>query len=88
MSLFSKLFGGKAPEEAKPEDYNGYLIFADPQKDSAGFRIGGRIEKEIDGEVKTHAFMRADTFNSAEQAAEITVLKAKQLIDQQGESIF
>lgn len=88
MSLFSKLFGSKPPAEVKPEDYNGFLIFAEPQKEAAGFRIGGRIEKEIAGEVKSHLFMRADTFNTAEIASDMTLLKAKQLIEQQGESIF
>ncbi|MDC0736860.1 HlyU family transcriptional regulator [Cognatishimia sp. SS12] len=88
MSLLKKLFGGAAPKEAEPETYKGFSIFVAPQKDGANYRIAGRIEKEVDGTLKTHNFLRADTFNTADTAADMTLMKAKQLIDQMGERLF
>jgi hypothetical protein len=38
--------------------------------------------------VKEHKFIRADRFASREDAVEVTIRKARQLIDQQGERIF
>lgn len=90
MSWFSRLFNGAPAEkpEAEPVLHDGFRIFVEPVKESAGFRVAARIEKEIGGEVRTHRMVRADTVSTAEAAAEMTLRKAKSLIDQQGESIF
>ncbi|GAA6207150.1 HlyU family transcriptional regulator [Cognatishimia sp. WU-CL00825] len=88
MSLFSKLFGAKTAEKPEPVTHEGFLIFAEPQKDGAVYRVGARIEKEIGGEVKVHQMVRADSFPTAEAATEVSLLKAKQFIDQQGERLF
>lgn len=90
MSWFSRLFAGSPSEkpEAEPVLHDGFRIFVDPIKESAGFRVAARIEKEIGGEVRTYQMVRADMLPSAEAAAEMTLRKAKLLIDQQGESIF
>ncbi|MEN0079737.1 MAG: HlyU family transcriptional regulator [Pseudomonadota bacterium] len=90
MSLFSKLFGGGTGSEKGPEPelHEGYRIFAEPAKDAGGFRIGARIELDVEGETKVHQMIRADVCPSAEEAMRVSLLKAKALIDQQGESIF
>ena len=91
MSIFSKLFGGGGGGSApapEPETHKGFDIFAEPEQGQGGFRIAGRIEKEIGGEVKSHRFLRADTMPSQEECARFTVAKAKQLIDEQGERLF
>lgn len=91
MSLFKRLFGGGSGETAsaaEPETYNGFRIFAEPVKEGGQYRLCGRIEKEVDGELKTHSFIRADTFGAEEQAVEMAVFKAKQLIDQMGDRLF
>ena len=91
MSIFSKLFGGgggSAPKEVEAVEYNGFFIFPEPMKEGGTYRIAARIEKEVDGEAKTHQLIRADTLESAEAAAEASLAKAKSLIDQQGETIF
>lgn len=90
MSLLSKLFGGKSGSDgaSEPVVFQEFSIFAEPQRDGGGYRIAARIEKTIDGEVKTHQMIRADTCQSADEARELSVTKAKILIDQQGESIF
>lgn len=87
MSLFSKLFGGgaSAPE---PETHEGFRIFSAPQKEAGGYRLGARIEKEVGGETKVHQLIRADVFQSADEAGAYAVAKAKQLIDQLGEDLF
>jgi len=90
MSLLSRLFGGSsgAKSESEPELFQDFSIFAEPEKAAGGFRIAARIEKEIDGEIKTHRMIRADTCNSADEARELSIAKAKMLIEQQGETIF
>ncbi len=91
MSLFSKLFGGgggagkSAPE---PEVYEGFQIYPEPIKEAGGYRIAARIEKEVGGEVKVHQLIRADLCQSVEEATTSSVLKAKKLIDEQGEKLF
>jgi hypothetical protein len=92
MSWFSRLFGGNsdpAPQSGAGaasgrEDYNGFAITPGPIKDGGQFRVAARIEK--DG--KTHEMIRADTMASLEQATEISVRKARQMIDEQGDRLF
>ncbi|QMU57294.1 MAG: hypothetical protein GKR98_03165 [Boseongicola sp.] len=90
MSILKKLFGGGASStpEAKPETHNGFTITPEPMKESGGYRLNARIEKEIDGEIKTHQVIRADVLDSPDKAAEIAILKAKQIIDEQGDRLF
>ncbi len=90
MSLFSRLFGGTSgPEpEAEPEFYKDFRIFAEPVREGSNFRVAARIEKELGGELKSHRMVRADTCDSIETAREVTMTKAKMLIDQQGDAIF
>ncbi|MGB3408400.1 MAG: HlyU family transcriptional regulator [Jannaschia sp.] len=87
MSLFSKLFGGgSAPETAPtpPETYNGFTIRPDPMKAGGEWRISALIDK--DGQ--THHLIRADTIRDRDECAAISLAKAKQMIDQQGDRIF
>lgn len=85
MALFSKLFGGgKTPEPAVSETYNGFAITPIPQKESGGWRLSARIEK--DG--REHMLIRSDVLQSKEQADDASVAKAKQMIDEQGERLF
>ena len=88
MSFFSKLFGGAKKQEPEPETYAGFTIFAEPAKESGGFRLAARIEKEIDGVTKSHSLIRADTFSSLTEAEAASVTKAKLMIDQMGDKIF
>lgn len=90
MSFLSKLFGGGSTSktELNPEIHKGFRIFIDPVKDGGQYRVGARIEKDFNGETKFHRMIRADSFASEEQAAEVTLIKAKQFIDQQGDRIF
>ena len=96
MSFWKSLFGGgnsksgeaTGPKTAKSVEHNGYRIEAQPYPEGGQFQLAGTISKEIDGVRKEHRYVRADRFASMEDAAEYTILKGRQIIDQQGERIF
>ena len=91
MSILSRLFGGggKPPaREEVSEAYNAFRITAAPEPVEGGYRVGARIEKEIDGEAKVYHLMRADTLGSLDEAETFSIRKAKQVIDEQGDAIF
>ncbi|MEN8895370.1 MAG: HlyU family transcriptional regulator [Yoonia sp.] len=87
MSWIKRLFGG-APAEPTFEDYNGYRIFVTPQPTGGKYRLGARIELDVDGETLVHDLIRADVLDNIEQANNVSLLKAKQVIDQQGKDMF
>lgn len=92
MGLFSRLFGNKntqpAQIEVEPIEYKGFLIYQEAIGEGGQFRIAGRITKEIDGEVKTHKFIRSDLLPTQSDADEFMLKKAQMFIDQMGDSIF
>lgn len=91
MSFLKKLFGGSAdkkPAKAEPIEHKGYFIEPAPMNEGGQYRVCGKITKQIDGEEKVHTLIRADTLPSLEQANEMTVKKAKQVIAEQGDTIF
>ena len=88
MSILSRLFGKSPEKNPEPELHEDFRIYPDPIKESGGFRIAARIEKDINGETRTHQMIRADTYSSLDAATEASLSKAKQVIDQLGDSIF
>lgn len=92
MSILSKLFGGgggsPAKPQAEPEHHKGFRIYPVPAKEPGGYRVAARIEKEVDGVVRSHRLVRADICDTETTAAEIAVRKAKSLIDERGESLL
>jgi len=89
--FFSKLFGGgdaKSPAQAEPEVYKDFAIFPDPISEGGQFRVCALIEKEIDGDLKSHKMIRADTLGDHGAAVEASIGKAKQMIDEQGDRLF
>lgn len=96
MSILSKLFGGGAAKEADtrqehrsdPQDYNGFQIVATPYKEAGQYQLCGVITKTIDGATREHRFIRADRFAGLDDAVAMTFLKARQIIDQQGDRMF
>lgn len=95
-SLFSKFFsmfsgGGAAPSTApaaEPQSHAGCTIYAEPMREGSQYRLAGRIEKQVDGKVMVRSFVRADMFTSMDDALECTFRKARQIIDQNGASLF
>ena len=90
MSLFSWLFGRRspAPEPAAPasgaEDYRGFRITPGPIREGGHYRVAARIDK--DG--RSHRLLRADTFASLDEATALSLSKARQMIDEQGDRLF
>lgn len=79
MSLFSRLFGGGQQAETEPEAYKGFTITPTPVKEGSKYRLAAKIEK--DGDVQE--IVRADVFEDLETANDVSVRKAKQVIDEQ-----
>jgi|TARA_A100001391_G_scaffold87150_1_gene57611 hypothetical protein len=94
MSFWKNLFGGggekqpAAPSVDAQEEYEGYLIKATLMKTGGEYQIAGTIEKEIDGETKTHSFIRADKFTDKDDCAAATLGKGRQIIREQGRFLF
>ena len=94
MSLLSRLFGfggsskGADPASPPTQEHGGFTILATPYEVSGRFQLCGAITKEIDGVVKEHRFIRADTLGSMEDAVSMTFFKGRQIIDQMGEDVF
>ena len=69
-------------------EYKGYRIRPAPYRANNHYQTAGTIEKNTPEGVKEHRFIRADTYQSREDAIAFTLSKAKQIIDQQGDRIF
>lgn len=94
MSFFKKLFGkaghevADAPAEGSELEYQGFIIRATPYKNEGLLQSCGVISKIINGEKKEHRFIRADRFTNMDDAVAMIHIKARQIIDEQGERIF
>ena len=96
MSFLKKLFGwgssGEGEQEAgapaKSVEYNGFKIHAAPYKSEGQYQTAGMIEKQIEGVLQTHRFVRADRVSAFDEAVEFALGKGRQIIDEQGERIF
>ena len=93
-SLLSIFSGGAKPQTAsagpaaEPQVHQDCLIFAAPIREGSQLRLAGRIEKQVNGETLERIFIRADMFTSEHDALECTFRKARQIIDQNGASLF
>lgn len=89
-SFLSRLFGSKSASEApsNAEDYKGYRVTPAPRKEGGQYRVAAVIEKLSDGATLRHDMIRADLTASLDEATSISLAKARQMIDQQGDKIF
>src|SRR5215217_473217 len=91
-SLATRLFGRASSDAVEaPMDaveYKGYRIRPAPYPATGGFQTAGSIEKDFAEGMKEHRFIRAETHASRDGAAAFAVAKGKQIIDQQGDTIF
>jgi hypothetical protein len=93
MSFLKKFFGRgdakpEAAKAAKSEEYKGFMIEAAPYKEAGQWQLAGLIWKDIDGARKEHKFIRADRFTDKDEAVTIALSKARQIVDEQGASLF
>ena len=72
----------------EPVEYKGYRIRPAPYRGDRLYQTAGVIEKDTPAGTKQHRFVRADTHQSHEDAVSFAVMKAKQIIDLQGDRIF
>jgi hypothetical protein len=93
MGFLKSLFGGKETAPAKPKtagelEYKGFLIKATPTAQGREYQLVGTIEKDIDGVRREHKLVRVDRFATLEEAAQYTLAKGRQIVDEQGEAMF
>ena len=93
MSFLKKLFGGSgssgAPSKPLAEvEYEGFLISTTPMDEGGQYRVCALIRKELDGEINEHKLIRADVCQTAEEASDIAMRKARQMIDERGTALF
>lgn len=88
-SLFGKRSSGDAAEKlGEPVEYRGFILRAAPFESGGQYQTAGLIEKEIAGVRKQHRFIRADRLASFDDAAEFSLTKARQIVDQLGDRMF
>ena len=90
MNSLRNLFGSGGTTESMHEavEYQGYLIRPAPQRQASGWNTAGVISKEFADGVKEHSFVRVDTHSSQDDAVAFSVIKAQQIIDEQGDRLF
>jgi hypothetical protein len=95
MSFLKKLFGGGSASTAPAgdkvlgeESYKGHLIKAIEMKAGGEYQLAGTIEKDVGGELKTYRFIRADKMSSLDDLTALALSKGRQIIDEQGDSIY
>jgi hypothetical protein len=59
-----------------------------PYRTEGQYQTAGIIEKNFPDGPKQHRFVRADTHHNRDDAAAFAILKAKQIIDLQGDRMF
>lgn len=93
MSFLKRLFGGSdavAPATSRhdAETYEGHTIQPTPMAEGGQWRLAADLSKTVGGEVKTHRLIRADLLASEDDAAAQSVLKARKMIDEQGDRLY
>ena len=89
MSILKKIFGREtSPEAPSGVEYKGFRIIADPVAEGGKYRLSARIERDQDGEIQVHHVIRADVLDTKTVAEEVSLNKAKQVIDEQGDRLF
>ncbi len=90
-NLFRGLLGsgeGAPSAEGEALEYKDYVIRPTFRKEASEWLTAGVITKQVGDETKEHHFIRAERHASRDSAEEFSVLKAKQIIDEQGDRIF
>ena len=90
-SFFKSLLGSSENEQVKPTepiDYEGFAIEAAPIKEDGKYRSAGFISGDLDGETRRIQFIRADQNADLNTAIEHSLSKARQIVDEQGQSLL
>jgi hypothetical protein len=94
MSFLKKLFGlgggsaGGAAAVGPAVEYEGFTIQPAPYPEAGQYQVAGTITKTVGGVAKEHRFVRADRYPSVDIATEVSLAKARLIVDEQGERMF
>ncbi len=96
MSFLKKLFGiggggeggGAEPPAEEAQDYKGFTIRATPFKADGQYQTCAVITRDVAGVTKEHRLIRADRFAALDAAVDVSLRKARQMIDEQGDRLF
>ena len=93
--FLKRLFGGDGGQGGDPADrapdaeHKGVEIRAAPVKEAGGqWRVAGTLTRQVDGEIVTRSFLRADLMTSRDEAASASLDKARLIIDQNGDQLW
>ena len=75
-------------EVAGSETYEGFEILARPMREGGQWRLAGSIRRPGDETGPSHDFVRADIMADREECVRMTLLKGRQLVDEQGERLL
>jgi hypothetical protein len=87
-SLMGKGADGAEAVAVDPVEYKGYRIRPSPYQAGNQYQTSGTIEKDFPSGTREHRFVRAETHPSKEDAVSFSLIKARQIIDQQGDRMF
>ena len=86
--LGSRSGGARTASSDASVEYNGATITPAPAKVPGGWRLGATISKDVGGERRVHQLVRADTSPDRDAIVAMTIVKAKRLLDEQGDRLF
>lgn len=86
MQRIRALSGSDQPiEVAASERYKGFELQARPRREGNLWRVAGRICRLDDPDGPRHDFIRVDTMASHDEAVRLTLVKARQIVDERGD---
>ena len=91
--LLKRLAGGYSARDRPAERgeavvYKELVIHPAPEREGNQWRVAGLIVKRSEDVELERVFTRADTVATREDAEALSVLKARQIIDQRGTALF
>lgn len=85
-----RALGGRASDEpaeiADREQYQGFELQARPIREGGYWRVAGRICRTSDPDGPYHDFIRVDTMASHDEVVQLSLTKARQIVDERGEA--
>jgi hypothetical protein len=101
MSFLSRLFGGGSDRTSNgaagaakegaalgEDTYKGFTIKAIEMRVGSEYQLAGLIEKDVDGTLQSHRFVRADRMSSKDDLVALALAKGRQIVDEQGDRVF
>lgn len=73
-------------EIAEREQYQGFELQARPIREGGYWRVAGRICRANDPDGPYHDFIRVDTMASHDEVVQLSLTKARQIVDERGEA--